>query len=114
MLSCVEVAAGAIAEKWLAERFGVSIVAWVSAVGDVVCPRSVETRPPTRAAVDGSTVRCPHRESAALMTAAITEAKQQQDSVGGVVTCVISNVPLGLGTSTDTPARQLRGARWKR
>ena len=87
----------------LAERFGVSIVAWVSAVGEVVCPRDVEARPPSRAEVDASTVRCPHSESAARMTSAITEAKQQQDSIGGVVTCVISNVPLGLGQSTCQP-----------
>ena len=72
-------------------------MAWVSAVGDVVCPRSVEARPPSRSEVDASSVRCPHPDSAARMTAAITEAKQMQDSVGGVVTCAITNVPLGLG-----------------
>ena len=115
-MSC-QVAAGAIAEKWLAERFGVSIVAWVSAVGDVLCPRDVELRPPSRAEVDASTVRCPHTEAAARMTQLITEAKQQQDSVGGVVTCAITNVPLGLGhtqrTHRDTERERERGREWR-
>ena len=102
-LCCVacQVAAGAIAEKWLSERFGVSIVAWVSAVGDVTCPRSVESAPPSRAAVDASAVRCPDAAAAERMTALITEAKAQHDSVGGVVTCVVSNVPLGLGQTPN-------------
>lgn len=33
-------AAGAIAEKWLKEKYNVEIVSWVSAVGDIVCPES--------------------------------------------------------------------------
>ena len=43
-------------------------------------------------------VRTP--ESAAAMTKAIEAAKADNDSVGGVVTCVIRNVPLGLGEPT--------------
>ena len=98
LCACVwQVAAGAIAEKWLLERFGVSIVAWVSAVGAVAAPRALEAAPPLRSAVDASAVRCPHAESAAAMTAEIVAAKAEHDSVGGVVTCVIRRPPLGLG-----------------
>ena len=91
------VAAGAIAEKWLSERFGVVITAWVSAVGHVTAPRALERSPPSRAAVDASSVRCPDPEAAQRMTAEIVAAKADEDSVGGVVTCVLSHVPLGLG-----------------
>jgi chorismate synthase len=90
------VAAGAIAEKLLRERHGVRIVAWVASVGDIDAP---EPDPETldRAAVDASMVRCPHAETAAAMQAAIAQAKDEKDSLGGVVCCVCRNVPVGLG-----------------
>jgi chorismate synthase len=90
------VAAGAIAEKFLKERFGVDIVAWVSAVGVVGAPE-IDIRAIERSVVDGSDVRCPHAASADRMMAEIAEAKAARDSVGGIVTCVCRNVPAGLG-----------------
>jgi chorismate synthase len=90
------VAAGAIAEKFLSERFGVQIVAWVGAVSEVEAPE-VDAWTVTRAEVDRSDVRCPHAASAERMTAEIAKAKAAGDSVGGVVACVCRNVPAGLG-----------------
>jgi chorismate synthase len=91
-----QVAAGAIAEKFLHERFQVEIVAWVSAVGEVDAPE-IDVAAIDRAGVDRSEVRCPHAESADRMAAEIAAAKGAGDSVGGVVTCVCRNVPAGLG-----------------
>jgi len=90
------VAAGAVAEKFLRERFGAQIVAWVAAVGDVDAPE-VDVLSVGRADVDRSAVRCPHAESADRMMAEIASAKADRDSVGGVVACVCRNVPAGLG-----------------
>ena len=90
------VAAGAIAEKFLSERFGVEIVAWVGAVGEVEAPQ-VDAWTVTRAEVDRSDVHCPHAASAERMTAEIAKAKAAGDSVGGVIACVCRNVPAGLG-----------------
>lgn len=90
------VAAGAVAEKFLREYYGLEIVAWVSAVGDVVAPDLDETTL-TRQAVDASPVRCPHPETAAAMTDEILAARNASDSIGGVVSCVCRNVPAGLG-----------------
>jgi chorismate synthase len=90
------VAAGAIAEKFLSERFGVEIVAWVAAVGAEEAP-DVDAGAVTRAEVDRSDVRCPRAASADRMTAEIAKAKAAGDSVGGVVACVCRNVPAGLG-----------------
>lgn len=90
------VAAGAVAEKFLQERFGAEIVAWVSSVGGVDAP-DVDVAFIHRAAVDRSDVRCPHAESAARMTAEIAKVKAARDSIGGVVACVCRNVPAGLG-----------------
>jgi chorismate synthase len=90
------VAAGAIAEKYLRERFGVEIVAWVSAVGEVDAPE-IEFAALDRVTVDRSEVRCPHADSTERMIAEIARVKAAKDSLGGVVTCVCRNVPAGLG-----------------
>lgn len=112
------VAAGAIAEKYLKEAYGIEIVAFVSSVGrikvpsttpqgtdelddDLESPISLEyldmLHNVTRAQVDTSLVRCPHEETARKMISRIERAKAKSDSIGGTVTCVIRNVPIGLG-----------------
>jgi chorismate synthase len=90
------VAAGSVAEKFLRDRHGVEIVAWVSAVGELDAPE-VDALHIDRAAVDQSAVRCPHAETAGRMIAEISRVLEVADSVGGVVTCVCRNVPVGLG-----------------
>lgn len=90
------VAAGAVAEKFLRQRFGVEIVAWVSAVGDVET-LDVDVASVDRDGVDRFDVRCPHAESAERMMVEIGKVREVKDSAGGVVTCVCRNVPAGLG-----------------
>lgn len=90
------VAAGAIAEKLLRVVYGVEIVAWVSAVGDVETT-GVDAHTVTRAQVDATLVRCAHAPVADRMIAAIREAKDANDSIGGVVSCVCRGVPAGWG-----------------
>ncbi|KAJ1781261.1 bifunctional chorismate synthase/riboflavin reductase [NAD(P)H] aro2, partial [Coemansia sp. RSA 2399] len=101
------VAAGAIAEKFLHEVYGVEIVAFVSSVGTVNMPEGADgvggaefqtlLRNISRDQVDKSAVRCPHAETADKMRDAILECSREQNSTGGVVTCVIRNAPPGLG-----------------
>jgi chorismate synthase len=90
------VAAGAIAEKLLKRDHKVEIVAWVSAVGDVAAP---ELDPSTmmRERVDADPLRCPDVASVEAMTAVITAARDEGDSVGGVVSCVCRGLPAGWG-----------------
>lgn len=90
------VAAGAIAEKILRQTYGVEIVAWVSAVSDVTMP-DIDMANISRANVDQSLVRCPDATTADRMIDAIKAAKQADDSLGGILTCVCRNVPVGLG-----------------
>ncbi|KAF7319837.1 Chorismate synthase [Mycena kentingensis (nom. inval.)] len=112
------VAAGAIAEKYLDLAHGVQIVAFVSSVGKVHIPISSplsadaqeddapEPLSPefrellatvTRAEVDKSDTRCPHSQTAEWMKERILRAKSASDSIGGTVTCVVRNLPPGLG-----------------
>jgi chorismate synthase len=90
------VAAGAIAEKILVERFGIEIVTWVSAAGDITAP-DPDVLTISREQVDGNQVRCSDQAASEKMMAAIVAARDGQDSIGGVVSCVCRNVPAGLG-----------------
>jgi chorismate synthase len=90
------VAAGAIAEKYLSERYGIEIVAWVSAVYTIEAPLP-DLASVSRQEVDRSAVRCPDLQAAEMMQAAIVEAQEAGDSVGGTITCVCRNIPAGLG-----------------
>ncbi|MBD3316031.1 MAG: chorismate synthase [Chitinivibrionales bacterium] len=90
------VAAGAIAEKFLRERYGVEIVAWVSGVGEISAPQ-IDLNSVSRTEVDATAVRCPHEEAAAKMAELISAVRDDHDSIGGVVTCVCRNVPAGWG-----------------
>jgi chorismate synthase len=91
------VAAGAIAEKWLKMRFGaVSIVSYVSSVASIAAP-DIAPETLTRSLVDSTPVRCPDADAAKKMIAAIEEARDAKDSLGGTVTCVCRGFPAGLG-----------------
>jgi chorismate synthase len=90
------VAGGAIADKLLRERFGVEVVAWVSAVGDVVAPDLVQESI-GREEVDRTAVRCPDAGAADAMMERIGEVRDSGDSIGGIVTCVCRGVPPGWG-----------------
>lgn len=90
------VAAGAIAEKWLRIHHGIEIVAWVSTVASITAP-DIDLDCVTRTEVDETIIRCPHLPTAERMIAAVSEARDAQDSLGGIVTCVCRKVPVGLG-----------------
>jgi chorismate synthase len=90
------VAAGAIAEKFLFKDFGIEIVAWVNSVGTIKASQIDETRI-TRKQVDETVVRCPNQQDADLMIQSISQAREAQDSLGGIIACVCRNVPAGLG-----------------
>ncbi|MFA4945593.1 MAG: chorismate synthase [Lentisphaeria bacterium] len=89
------VAAGAIAQKLLREQAGITVTSYVKRLGPILA----ETDPETvhREMVERSPVRCPDPASAERMMALIRETAARQDSVGGIVECIIRNVPPGLG-----------------
>ena len=90
------VAAGAIAEKFLHEDYGIEIVAWVSSVSTITVGEIDEILI-TREAVDQTPVRCPSPQKAEQMMQAIRAAKEDKDSLGGIISCVCRNLPAGLG-----------------
>ncbi|KAE9397671.1 chorismate synthase [Gymnopus androsaceus JB14] len=91
------VAAGAIAEKYLKAAYGIEVIAFVSSVDALSEDFRKLLSTVTREQVDQHATRCPHLDTAELMTKRIIRAKEASDSIGGTVTCVIRNVPSGLG-----------------
>jgi len=90
------VAAGAIAEKFLREAYGVEIVSWVSAVADIEATE-VDVNTIDRASVDSNIMRCPDQAAAERMIEKVKAAKEAGDSHGGQVECVCRNIPAGWG-----------------
>lgn len=88
------VVAGAIARLVLRSQ-GVQVQAYVSRIHGVEVPHSYKEL--DLSLTDSSLVRCPHPESSARMVALIEEAARHHDTVGGVITGVITGVPPGWG-----------------
>ena len=86
------VVAGAIAKQILK---GVQITAYVSSVGELTL-----TKPYTElnlAITETNAVRCPDPTLAKQMEAYIKAIRKEGDTIGGVVSCVVKGVPVGLG-----------------
>jgi len=93
------VAAGAVAGKILQEKYGIEIIAWVKSIGEIEAD-TIDSINLTRKAVDATVVRCPDVQAAEKMAKLVGELKEEGDSIGGVVSCIIRNVPTGLGEPT--------------
>ena len=86
------VVAGAVAKQMLR---GLEFYAYVSAVGHLKLDKPYNEVDLTQ--IESNMVRCPDAAMAAKMETYIKEVRGKGDTVGGVVTCVIKNVPIGLG-----------------
>jgi len=92
--TAARVAAGAIA-KLLLEEIGVKIQAYVSQVGDIKLNKSYNELNLQK--TETNIVRCPDEKIAKEMIDLIDQTRKNQDTIGGVVTCVIQGAPVGLG-----------------
>ncbi|MBQ8055599.1 MAG: chorismate synthase [Paludibacteraceae bacterium] len=88
------VVAGAFAKTYL-NMLGVKITAYTSQVGDIEVSRDYKSLDFNE--IEKNPVRCADANVAKQMEQLITEVKSDGDTIGGVVTCVIQNVPVGLG-----------------
>jgi len=106
--TAARVAAGAVASRLLRVRWGVEIVGWVDAVGTQAAAVDPATVAPGD--VDAHPVRCPDPAAAARFAAEILAARQDQDSVGGVVACAVRGLPPGWGEPVFAKAEALLAA----
>ncbi|MDW8296713.1 MAG: chorismate synthase [Raineya sp.] len=88
------VAAGAVAKLFL-RKLGIEIYAYTSQIGELVLQKPYKALDLNL--VETNEVRCPDSALAEQMIAYIKEIRKQGDTIGGVVSCVCKNVPVGLG-----------------
>jgi chorismate synthase len=101
--TAARVACGAVCKKLLAD-FGITIGSHVTSIGAVEARVPDELPEDLNSAVDGSPLRTLDDEAASLMVAAIDQAKEEGDTLGGIFEVVARGLPAGLGSyvSYDT------------
>ena len=86
------VVAGAIAKQVIPD---IKINAFTSSVGEIFIDKPYQDLDFSK--IESNAVRCPDETSAQKMEDYIKQIRKEGDTVGGTVTCVIQNVPIGLG-----------------
>ncbi len=94
--TAARVAAGAVAKSFLS-HVGVRVFSYVVRIGEVALEREPDPREVDLEAVESSDVRCPDAETSERMCAAIDEARDAGESLGGVFVVSALGVVPGLG-----------------
>jgi chorismate synthase len=90
------VAAGAVARKVLAKLYPtIDIVGYVTQIHEITA--KIDRTKVKIEEVEANIVRCPDEAAAKLMIAFIEKVREEGDSVGGVIECVVRNAAAGLG-----------------
>tara|TARA_B100001027_G_scaffold73440_1_gene50129 strand:- start:3122 stop:4186 length:1065 start_codon:yes stop_codon:yes gene_type:complete len=86
------VVAGAIAKQILKD---ISIYAYTSSIGNISIDENYEIN--KVADIEKSMVRCPDSKISDQMINEVKKARKNGDTLGGIIKCIIKNVPIGLG-----------------
>lgn len=86
------VVGGAVAKQLIPD---IKINAFVSSVGEIFIDKPYQSL--DFSLTETNDIRCPDLESAKKMEDYLKQIKKQGDTVGGTITCVVQNVPIGLG-----------------
>jgi chorismate synthase len=86
------VVGGAIAKQLLSD---IKINAFVSSVGDIFIDKPYQDLDFSK--IENNLVRCPDEVTAKKMEDRIRDIRKEGDTIGGTITCVLQNVPVGLG-----------------
>ncbi|HPI09646.1 MAG TPA: chorismate synthase [Catalimonadaceae bacterium] len=92
--TAARVAAGAVARQILATA-GIKIQAYVQQVGYIKVEKTYQEL--NLEQTESNDVRCPDPDIALQMEALIDTVRKEKDTIGGLVRCVCSGVPVGLG-----------------
>ena len=86
------VVAGALAKQVISS---IKIDAYTSSVGDIYLEKPYQDLDFSK--TEDNAIRCPDQEVAEKMINRVKEIRKEGDTIGGIITCVIQNVPVGLG-----------------
>jgi len=96
--TATRVAAGGVARKMLS-HFGIDVVSFTQSIGKIdIGFEGCDPDILTEHDVERSPVRCPDPEASIQMVAAIDEAAEQGDTLGGTFRVIARGVPPGLGS----------------
>ncbi|WP_433946437.1 chorismate synthase [Paenibacillus sp. SN-8-1] len=95
--TAIRVACGAVARQLL-EHFGIRIAGQVIRIGEIEAPPHNLSLDELREATEQSSVRVVDADTEKKMEAYIDQIKQDGDSIGGIVECIVEGVPVGLGS----------------
>ncbi len=96
--TAARVALGTIAQQYLRAVLGAEVVSHVVSIGEAEAVGGPLPLPEDRTAIDESPVRALAAESTERMVAEIEAAKEDGDTLGGVVEVVVYGLPPGLGS----------------
>ncbi len=95
--TAIRVAVGAVA-KQLLEKFGIKIAGQVIRIGEIEAPPHNLSLDEMARITEQSSVRVVDSETEKKMEAYIDRIKEEGDSIGGIVECIVEGVPVGLGS----------------
>lgn len=81
--------------KTILKKYSIEIYAYVSQVGHIKLDKSYKELDLSK--IEDNIVRCPDPVLAEEMISYIDEIRKEGDTIGGIITCVVKNVPVGLG-----------------
>ena len=90
-LTAPMVAAGAVAKKWLREKFGTTFTAWMAALGDIEVPFE------NAGEIGNNAFFAPNAGIVPQLEAAMDALRKAGDSVGARIEVIAQNMPVGLG-----------------
>lgn len=95
--TAIRVACGSLARQLLAE-FGIKVAGQVIRIGEIEAPYRDLPIDELIEVTEASSVRVTDPETEKKMEAYIDQIKQEGDTVGGIVECIVEGVPIGLGS----------------
>lgn len=87
------VVAGALAKQAL-NKMGIKFSTYVTQIGGIKIESQEFFKSET---IEKSLVRCPIQDASSRMENLISEIKKEGDTLGGIIQCIVKNVPAGLG-----------------
>jgi chorismate synthase len=103
--TAAKVALGAVAKAFLAQALGVEVLSHVVSLGTVDATAGVLPARGDGERIDASPVRAVDEVSSAAMVAEVDAAKEDGDTLGGVVEVVVHGLPVGLGSYVQADRR---------
>ena len=92
--TAVKVVGGAFA-KMILRQENIQVNAYVTQIGNISVPESFSYSSSDVKA--DNALCCPHSETAVKMESFLAELKAKGDTTGGIISCIIKNVPAGIG-----------------